>query len=176
MSVENLWNSRLIPPFQNTDYPSTFFTHDNWVAGEDGKLIMQIPKHLHAYLYRPRNITILNLSFFVKIHFGTRQNIFVSYFHFLTLSFLCRLVSYLFIPVMFKLDLFMIVIIPMYHAFWKRVSILSVCHVYVYISLTNAIRKEPSSGGRVLGSRCLEKHILSRYSVSFFNILYNPPA
>ena len=25
MSVESLWNSRLIPAFQNTDYPSTFF-------------------------------------------------------------------------------------------------------------------------------------------------------
>ena len=24
---ESLWNSRLIPAFQNTDYPSTFFTH-----------------------------------------------------------------------------------------------------------------------------------------------------
>ena len=37
---------------------------------EDGKLIMWIPKHLHTYLYRPRNISILNRHFFVKIHFG----------------------------------------------------------------------------------------------------------
>ena len=70
---------------------------------EGGKLIVWIPKHLHTYLYRPRNITTLNHSFFVRIHFSTEwntsQNIFVSYFHFLTLSFLYRLVSYLFTPI-----------------------------------------------------------------------------
>ena len=53
---------------------------------EDGKLIMWIPKHLHTYIYKPRNISILNHSFFVKIHFGTewntRQNIFISFFPF----------------------------------------------------------------------------------------------
>ena len=67
---------------------------------EDGKLMMWIPEDIHTYLYRPRNISILNLSFFVKIHFGTEwntsQNIFVTYFHFISLSFLYRLVPYLF--------------------------------------------------------------------------------
>ena len=38
---------------------------------EDGKLMMWIPEDIHTYLYRPRNISILNHSFFVKIHFGT---------------------------------------------------------------------------------------------------------
>ena len=37
---------------------------------EDGKLIMWIPEDIHTYLYRPRNTSILNPSFFVKIHFG----------------------------------------------------------------------------------------------------------
>ena len=95
---------------------------------EDGKLIMWIPKHSHTYLYRHRNISILNRPFFVKIHFGTewntRWNIFVSYFHFLSLSFLYRLGSYLFAPIVLlssfyvflKLDLFVIVIIPMYQS------------------------------------------------------------
>ena len=70
---------------------------------EDGKLMMRIPDYLHKYLYRPRNISILNRPFFLKIHFGTEwdtsQNIFVSYFNFLTLSSLYRLVSYLSTPI-----------------------------------------------------------------------------
>ena len=53
---------------------------------EDGKLIMWIPEDIHTYLYRPRNISILNHSFFAKIHFGTEwntsQNIFISFFPF----------------------------------------------------------------------------------------------
>ena len=38
---------------------------------EDGKLMMWIPKDLHTYLYRPRNISILGRSFFIIIHFST---------------------------------------------------------------------------------------------------------
>ena len=111
---------------------------------EDGKLIVWIPKDIHTYLYGPRNITTLNHSFFVKIHFGTewntRRNIFVSHFHFLSLSFLYRLGSYLFTHIVLlsfyflqKLDLFVIVIVRMYHASRKRMLILSVCHIYMYI-------------------------------------------
>ena len=92
---------------------------------EGGKLIVWIPKHLHTYLYGPRNISILNHSFFVKIHFGTewntRWNIFVSCFRFLSLSFLYHLVSYLFTPIILlsfyfflKLYLFVMETIWMY--------------------------------------------------------------
>ena len=41
------------------------------LIAEGGKLTMWIPEDIHTYLYRPRNISILNRPFFVKIHFGT---------------------------------------------------------------------------------------------------------
>ena len=117
---------------------------------EDGKLIVWIPKHLHTYLYRPRNITTLNHSFFVRIHFGTEwntsQNIFISYFHFLTLSFLYRLVPYIFTPIVLlsfyffqKLDLFMIVIIQMYRLYFSGtdVDFIFLPYIHVYILYTN---------------------------------------
>ncbi|PAV22983.1 WD40 domain containing protein [Pyrrhoderma noxium] len=44
---------------------------DNWVVGKNGKLMMWIPTDLHTPLYRPRNISILNHSFHLKLHFGT---------------------------------------------------------------------------------------------------------
>ena len=44
---------------------------DNWVVGENGKLMMWIPDNLHRHLYRPRNVSILNHSFLLKLHFGT---------------------------------------------------------------------------------------------------------
>ena len=97
------------------------------LIAEGGKLIMWIPNHLHTCLYRPRNISILNLSFFVKIYFGTEwntcQNIFVTYFHFISLSFLYHLVPCLFTHIVLlsfyfflKLDLFVMVIIRMYQS------------------------------------------------------------
>ena len=105
---------------------------------EDGKLIMWIPKHLHTCLYRPRNISILNHSFFVKIHFGTewntRRNIFVSHFHFLSLSFLYRLVSYLSTPIVLlsfyfflKWELFVMVIIRVYQSCSSETDIDFIC-------------------------------------------------
>ena len=45
--------------------------YGNWVVGENGRLMMWIPKHLHRHLYRPRNVSILNHSFHLKLHFGT---------------------------------------------------------------------------------------------------------
>ena len=44
---------------------------DNWVVGENGKLMIWIPKHLHTHLCRPRNVSIFNRSFYLKLHFGT---------------------------------------------------------------------------------------------------------
>ena len=44
---------------------------DNWVVGENGKLIMWIPDDLHRHLCWPRNISILGSSFYLKLHFGT---------------------------------------------------------------------------------------------------------
>ena len=115
---------------------------------EDGKLIMCISNHLHTYLYRPRNISILNHSFFVKIHFGTewntRRNIFVSHFHFLSLSFLYHLVSYLFTPIVLlsfhffqKLHLFMMVIIPMYQLYFSEADVDFICLPRICIFYTS---------------------------------------
>ena len=95
---------------------------------EDGKLIMCVSNHLHTYLYRPRNISILNHSFFLKIHFGaewnTRRNILVSHFHFLSLSFLYRLVSYLFTPIILLSFYFFSQIIFIYDDNCSNVSIM----------------------------------------------------
>ena len=117
---------------------------------EDGKLMMWIPNHLHTYLYRPRNISILNLPFFLKIHFGaesnTRQNIFVPYFNFLNLSFLYRLVPYLFTHIVLlsfyffqKLHLFVMVIIRMYQPCFSGTDVDFIClpYIHVYILYTN---------------------------------------
>ena len=111
---------------------------------EDGKLMMWIPEDIHTYLYRPRNISILNHSFFVKIHFGTEwntsQNIFVSYFNFLTLSSLYRLISYLFTPIVLlsfhlfqKLHLFMMVIIRMYQLYFSEADVDVICLIRICI-------------------------------------------
>ena len=48
---------------------------DNWVVSESGKLLMWIPNDLHKYLCRHRNISILNRPFYLKLHFGTENNI-----------------------------------------------------------------------------------------------------
>ncbi|PAV22986.1 nucleotide-binding-oligomerization-domain like receptor [Pyrrhoderma noxium] len=45
--------------------------HDNWVVGKNGRLMMWIPKDLHRYLYRPKNVSMLNHSFHLKLHFDT---------------------------------------------------------------------------------------------------------
>ena len=42
---------------------------DNWVVGENGKLMMWIPKNLHTHLYSPRIVSILSSSFRFKLHF-----------------------------------------------------------------------------------------------------------
>ena len=60
-----IWSLNTIPNDTNWE-----LRDDNCVFGEDDKLMIWIPKHLHTYLYGPRNISILNHSFFVKIHFG----------------------------------------------------------------------------------------------------------
>ena len=100
---------------------------------EDSKSITWIPKHLHTYLYRPRNINILNHSFFVRIHFGTewnRRNIFASSFHFLSLSFPYRLVSCLSTPIVLlsfylfqKLHLFVMIITRMYQSCFSETDV-----------------------------------------------------
>ena len=101
---------------------------------EGGKLMMWIPKHLYTYLYSLRNISILNHSFFVKIHFSTEintsQNIFISYLHFLSLSFLYRLVSYLSTPIVLlsfylfqKLHLFVMIITRMYQSCFSETDV-----------------------------------------------------
>ena len=117
---------------------------------EGGKLMMWIPEDIHTYLYRPRNISILNHSFFVKIHFGTEwntsQNIFVSYFNFLNLSSLYYLVSYLFTHIVLlsfyffqKLHLFVMVIIRMYQPCFSGtdVDFIFLPYIHVYILYTN---------------------------------------
>ena len=113
---------------------------------EGGKLIMWIPKHLYTYLYRPGNISILNHSFFVKIHFGTewntRRNILVSHFHFLSLSFLYRLVSYLSIVILsfylfLILDLVVMVITQMYQSYFSETDIDFICLPRICIFYTS---------------------------------------
>ena len=131
---------------------------------EGGKLIMQISKHLHTYLYRPRNISILNRPFFLKIHFGTEwntnQSIFVSYFNFLSLSSLYCLVSYLFTPIVLlsfyifqKLDLFVIVIIRMYRSYSSEtgVNFIYLPHIYILYAFHQPVYKGLLSRGRIKG-------------------------
>ena len=113
---------------------------------EDGKLMMWIPEDIHTYLYRSRNISILNRPFFLKIHFGTEwdtsQNIFISSFHFLSLSSLYRLVSYLFthivVPSFYffpKLYLFVTVIIRMYQSFFSETDVDFICLPYTRVCI-----------------------------------------
>ena len=117
------------------------------LSAEDGELIMWIPDHLHTYLYRPRNISILGRSFFVKIHFGTEwntsQNIFISYLHFLSLSFPYRLVSCLSTPIVLlsfylfqKLHLFVMVIIRMYRSCFSEMDVDFICLIRICIFYT----------------------------------------
>ena len=64
-----IWS--LIPIANDTNWE---LRDDNWIVGENGKLMMWIPTDLHTHLYRPRNIGMLNRSFFIKLHFGTERN------------------------------------------------------------------------------------------------------
>ncbi|PAV14699.1 WD40 domain containing protein [Pyrrhoderma noxium] len=48
---------------------------DGWVVGENGELMMWIPTDLRNHVYGHRNISMLNRSFYVKLNFGTEQNI-----------------------------------------------------------------------------------------------------
>ncbi|PAV14701.1 nucleotide-binding-oligomerization-domain like receptor [Pyrrhoderma noxium] len=48
---------------------------DGWVVGENGELMMWIPTDLRDRVCRHRNISMLNRSFYVKLNFGTEQNI-----------------------------------------------------------------------------------------------------
>ena len=45
---------------------------DNWVVDESGKKLMWIPTNLRRYLCGHRNISLLNRSFCLKLHFGTK--------------------------------------------------------------------------------------------------------
>ena len=47
---------------------------DGWVVSENGKLMMWIPRDLHRHVCSHGNISILNRSFYVRLHFGTEQN------------------------------------------------------------------------------------------------------
>ncbi|PAV14651.1 nucleotide-binding-oligomerization-domain like receptor [Pyrrhoderma noxium] len=48
--------------------------HDGWVIGENGELMMWIPRDLRRYVCGHRNISMLNRSFYIKLHFGTERN------------------------------------------------------------------------------------------------------
>ena len=133
---------------------------------EDGKLIMWIPEDIHTYLYRPRNISILNRPFFVRIHFGTEwntsQNIFISFFPFS--YFIFPILSNILFIYSFSPTILLLLsqIIFICDGNCSDVSIMLLgneCWFYlfdtymyfVYISLTNTIRQEPSNGGRIKG-------------------------
>ena len=100
---------------------------------------------IHTFIGPGVLVSILNPSFFVKIHFGTEwntsQNIFVSSFHFLTLPFLYHLVSYLFTPVVLlsfyfflqKIDLFMMVIIRIYQSCLSETDVDVICLIRICI-------------------------------------------
>ena len=45
---------------------------DNWVVDESGKKLVWIPTNLRRYLCGYRNISLLNRSFCLKLHFGTK--------------------------------------------------------------------------------------------------------
>ena len=48
---------------------------NGWVVGENGELMMWIPTDLRDRVCGHRNISMLNRSFYVKLNFGTEQNI-----------------------------------------------------------------------------------------------------
>ncbi|PAV14658.1 nucleotide-binding-oligomerization-domain like receptor [Pyrrhoderma noxium] len=48
---------------------------NGWVIGENGELMMWIPRDLRNHVYGHRNISMVNRSFYVKLNFGTEQNI-----------------------------------------------------------------------------------------------------
>ena len=47
---------------------------DGWVVSENGELMMWIPRDLRRYVCGHRNISMLNRSFYIKLHFGTERN------------------------------------------------------------------------------------------------------
>ena len=61
-----IWTSGDIP--NDTNWK---LRDDNWVVGENGELMMWIPYNLRRHLCGHRNISILNRSFYLKLHFGT---------------------------------------------------------------------------------------------------------
>ena len=61
-----IWTLDTIP--NDTDWE---LRNDNWVVGENGELMMWIPTDLHRHLCGHRNVTILNHSFYLKLHFNT---------------------------------------------------------------------------------------------------------
>ena len=61
-----IWSSDAIPA--DSDWE---LRNDNWVVGENGKLIVWIHNNLRRHLCSHRNISILNRSFYLKLHFGT---------------------------------------------------------------------------------------------------------
>ena len=65
-----IWTLDAIPNDTNWE-----LRHDNWVVGENGELMMWIPDDLHRYLFGHRNISILNRSFYLKLHFGPEWDI-----------------------------------------------------------------------------------------------------
>ena len=61
-----IWTLDTIP--NDTDWE---LRSDNWVVGENGELMMWIPIDLHRHLCGHRNVSILNHSFYLKLHFNT---------------------------------------------------------------------------------------------------------
>ena len=48
---------------------------NGWVIGENGELMIWIPRDLRNHVYGHRYICMLNRSFYIKLNFGTEQNI-----------------------------------------------------------------------------------------------------
>ncbi|PAV14688.1 reverse transcriptase ribonuclease H [Pyrrhoderma noxium] len=48
---------------------------NGWFIGENGELMIWIPRDLRNHVYGHRNICMLNRSFYIKLNFGTEQNI-----------------------------------------------------------------------------------------------------
>ena len=64
-----IWTLDEIPDGTNWE-----LRHDGWVVGKDGELMMWIPRDLRRYVCGRRNISMLNRSFYIKLHFGTERN------------------------------------------------------------------------------------------------------
>ena len=62
-----IWTLDTIPNDTNWE-----LRDDNWVVGENGELMIWIPKDLHTHLYRCKNVSILGCSFRLKLHFDTK--------------------------------------------------------------------------------------------------------